>query len=340
MKKYVSQFLSVSLLLLLLTNFAVSQKNPSGGFIKPPLAQQVTTQIIGEIDSIINGYGYPRTSSIMHQLALVDNANSFDSQSIGYLIPYDPLKLKTYRNYGVAGRRMDQFVTIMDIEVGNQLPQAALTKVLLCGGLNDLGSDTAANVESKFDAVGNYFQSVNVYGYYLTVPYVGSGIIYNPATAAFLNAKANAVNTYLIGRFGRTRVFRLDKNLFTYDPATALFDDIHFRDTAMAAIAPALREFLNDNYAPVRISAAGLPNGIQNVAYRQLIVSSGGSSARTASIVAGALPSGWTLTNSTISGTTAQTGNFSFTVRVKDSFGNFDEKQYSATISAPANSSR
>jgi lysophospholipase L1-like esterase len=335
MKKYLSQFLSVSLLLLLPASFAVSQKAPPRGFVKPPLVQQVTTQIIGEIDSIINGYGYSRTSSIMHQLALIDNANSFDSQSSGYLIPYNPLKLKTYRNYGVPGRRMDQFVAVMDIEIGNQLPQAALTKVLLCGGLNDLGGDTAANVQNKFDAVGNYFQSVNVYGYYLTVPYVGSGITFDPAGAAQLNAKAAAVNDYLIGRFGRTRVFRLDKNLFTHNPATAMFDDIHFRDTAMAAIAPALREFLNDNYAPVRISAAALPNGIQNVAYSQLIVSNGGSSARTAAIVAGALPSGWTLTNSTISGTTTQTGNFSFTVRVKDSFGNFDEKQYSIAISAP-----
>lgn len=335
MKKYLSQFLSVSLLLLLLANSAVSQKTSSRGFIKKPIVQQVTTQIIGEIDSIINGYGYPRPSSIMHQLALVDNANSFDSQSSGYLIPYNPLKLKTYRNYGVPGRRMDQFVAVMGIEIGNQLPQAVLTKVLLCGGLNDLGSDTVTNVENKFDAVGNYFQSVNVYGYYLTVPYVGSGITFDPAGAAYLNAKANAVNNYLVGRFGRTRVFRLDKNLYTYDPATALFDDIHFRDTAMAAIAPALREFLNDNYSPVRISAAALPDGIQNVAYSKLIVSSGGSSARTAAIVAGALPSGWTLTNSTISGTTAQTGNFSFTVRVKDSFGNFDEKQYSVAIPDP-----
>lgn len=66
-----------------------------------------------------------------------------------------------------------------------------------------------------------------------------------------------------------------------------------------------------------------LPGGTHGVAYSQSYTRTGGTGTYTYSISAGALPASVTINSSTgvISGTTANTGDFTFTVRVVDTLG-------------------
>jgi Putative Ig domain/Galactose oxidase, central domain len=77
------------------------------------------------------------------------------------------------------------------------------------------------------------------------------------------------------------------------------------------------------NYAvavvpPVTVVPA-LPTANPGVAYSSPLLIVGGRGPYTSSIVSGALPSGLTLSNGTVSGTTTALGNFTFTVKVTDS---------------------
>jgi hypothetical protein len=89
---------------------------------------------------------------------------------------------------------------------------------------------------------------------------------------------------------------------------------------------------------PPDITTTTLPPGTVNQPYNQPVVLTGGTGALTWSIVAGALPAGLTLnpTNGAISGTPTVAGTSSFTVRVQDAAGLFDDQGLSITINPPA----
>lgn len=88
---------------------------------------------------------------------------------------------------------------------------------------------------------------------------------------------------------------------------------------------------------PIAItSLSPLPPGIVGVSYNVSLAATGGTGARTWSVVSGALPAGLTLNASTgqISGTLTTQGTSTFTIRVQDS-GNpaqSDQRQFSLTI--------
>ncbi len=81
------------------------------------------------------------------------------------------------------------------------------------------------------------------------------------------------------------------------------------------------------------ISPSTLPAGAPNVAYNQTLTASGGLTPYTFMISSGALPSGLNLDSSgLLSGTTAETGNFSITVKATDRAGCFSTRPYSLVI--------
>lgn len=89
---------------------------------------------------------------------------------------------------------------------------------------------------------------------------------------------------------------------------------------------------------PPDITTTTLPSGTVNQPYNQPVVATGGTGALTWSIVAGALPAGLTLnpTNGAISGTPTVADTSSFTVRVQDAAGLFDDQGLTITINPPA----
>ncbi len=88
--------------------------------------------------------------------------------------------------------------------------------------------------------------------------------------------------------------------------------------------------------APViTFSPLTLPHAIQNQAYSQAITASGGIGPNTYYLI-GTLPTGFSLSTAGIlSGTTAQTGSFTFTVVVIDSHYFSGEQSYALTVDAP-----
>ncbi len=73
--------------------------------------------------------------------------------------------------------------------------------------------------------------------------------------------------------------------------------------------------------APLTIVTSLLPNGTQNAAYSQTLAAAGGSGLYTWSITGGALPTGLSLSGSTISGTATDRGEFNFTIQANDGIG-------------------
>lgn len=87
----------------------------------------------------------------------------------------------------------------------------------------------------------------------------------------------------------------------------------------------------------VVLAPATLANPALGIAYSQSVTASGGTGPYTYSVIAGALPPGLTLNNTTgaIAGTTAAGGSYSFTVQATDSLGFTGSRAYSLTIGAP-----
>ena len=87
---------------------------------------------------------------------------------------------------------------------------------------------------------------------------------------------------------------------------------------------------------PVVITTASLPNGQVGVAYSQSLTVEGGTPPYTWSVSAGSLPTGLSLSESTVlSGTPSVAQSASFTLRACDAESNCDTQAYSVTI-APA----
>lgn len=86
----------------------------------------------------------------------------------------------------------------------------------------------------------------------------------------------------------------------------------------------------------IAISPTDLPVGTAGVAYAQALSASGGVAPYTYAVTAGALPAGITLAaDGTLSGTTAESGNFAFTTTATDANGNSGEQAYALAIGAP-----
>ena len=86
----------------------------------------------------------------------------------------------------------------------------------------------------------------------------------------------------------------------------------------------------------ITVSPATLPPATANAPYAQAVTASGGTPPYVYTVASGALPAGLTLNPATglISGTTVQTGLFSFTIRATDSAGCLGSTSYTLTVLA------
>ncbi|GAB2866396.1 T9SS type A sorting domain-containing protein [Hymenobacter ruber] len=89
----------------------------------------------------------------------------------------------------------------------------------------------------------------------------------------------------------------------------------------------------------ITLAPASVPGGTVGVAYSQALSASGGTAPYTYAITAGALPSGLSLTNGTLSGTPTASGSFTFTVMATDNSaapGPYSgSRTYTVAITAP-----
>jgi hypothetical protein len=90
--------------------------------------------------------------------------------------------------------------------------------------------------------------------------------------------------------------------------------------------------------APLTITTASLPAGSVSLAYSATLAVTGGTAPYNWTVTSGALPQGLNLTASTglISGTSSQTGSYSFGIGVTDSLGNQATQGYSISMTATA----
>lgn len=88
---------------------------------------------------------------------------------------------------------------------------------------------------------------------------------------------------------------------------------------------------------PVPLASA-LKGGTTGVAYSETIISQGGTSPYSYSVISGALPTSTSLNSSTgvISGTPTVAGTYSFTIKVTDTNGSTGTQAFSITIAAPS----
>jgi hypothetical protein len=80
------------------------------------------------------------------------------------------------------------------------------------------------------------------------------------------------------------------------------------------------------------VAPASLPIGQQGQLYSQALSASGGTAPYSYAITAGALPSGLSLTNGTLSGTPANSGTFNFTVTATDASAYSGSRSYTLVI--------
>src|SRR5688500_7640404 len=91
--------------------------------------------------------------------------------------------------------------------------------------------------------------------------------------------------------------------------------------------------------SPLNIDTTSLPSGQVAVAYSQALSISGGTIPYSCSLLAGAHPTGISLTGAgscTISGTPTQAGTFNMTYRAMDGLGATDDQSLSLVIAAAA----
>jgi hypothetical protein len=111
---------------------------------------------------------------------------------------------------------------------------------------------------------------------------------------------------------------------------------IQVTDTGGQSDLQALSIRINLPAAP-NITTPSLPAGTFNGSYNQTVSITGGVGPFVWDVTAGALPPGLTLntSNGNISGTANTAGSFSFTLRVTDSFPQFDQQDFTIVINAP-----
>ncbi|NWJ97560.1 MAG: putative Ig domain-containing protein, partial [Chloroflexi bacterium] len=82
----------------------------------------------------------------------------------------------------------------------------------------------------------------------------------------------------------------------------------------------------------ITLTPVTLPGGIVNQGYSQNVTATGGTAPYTYTVATGALPTGLTLNNGTISGTPTVAGTFNFTITATDSNGGVGSQAYTITI--------
>lgn len=88
---------------------------------------------------------------------------------------------------------------------------------------------------------------------------------------------------------------------------------------------------------PLAITTGSVPGAQSGSAYAYAIGASGGTTPYAWSVSAGSLPSGFALgNNGQLSGTTSQTGQFTFTAQVTDASNNSASQSFSFSVSAPS----
>ncbi|ODU66499.1 MAG: hypothetical protein ABT16_01590 [Rhodanobacter sp. SCN 65-17] len=90
--------------------------------------------------------------------------------------------------------------------------------------------------------------------------------------------------------------------------------------------------------SPITVSPASLPTPNVGTSYSQSLSSTGGTAPYSYALTAGALPSGLTLSGSTISGTPNQAGSYNATITVTDNVGTTGTKSYAFTVPNPSSS--
>jgi hypothetical protein len=89
-------------------------------------------------------------------------------------------------------------------------------------------------------------------------------------------------------------------------------------------------------YNPITITTTGLKPWTKDVGgYSETLQASGGDGSYTWSIVSGNLPNGLSLRGNQITGTPTLAGDYTFTLRVTDGTGAYQEKEYTIRINAP-----
>lgn len=88
--------------------------------------------------------------------------------------------------------------------------------------------------------------------------------------------------------------------------------------------------------SPITVSPASLPTPQVGTSYSQTLSSSGGTAPYSYALTAGSLPSGLSLSGSTISGTPNQAGSYSATITVTDNVGTTGTKSYTVTVPNPS----
>jgi hypothetical protein len=86
----------------------------------------------------------------------------------------------------------------------------------------------------------------------------------------------------------------------------------------------------------ITVSPASLPTPNVGTSYSQSLSSTGGTAPYSYALTAGALPSGLTLSGSTISGTPNQAGSYNATITVTDNVGTTGTKSYAFTVPNPS----
>jgi len=86
--------------------------------------------------------------------------------------------------------------------------------------------------------------------------------------------------------------------------------------------------------APLAVSTTTLAAATINTGYTATLASTGGTGPNTWAVISGSLPTGLSLSGSTISGTPTATGTFSFTVQVTDSLSATASKVLAITVGA------
>ncbi len=90
--------------------------------------------------------------------------------------------------------------------------------------------------------------------------------------------------------------------------------------------------------SPITVSPASLPTPNVGTSYSQSLSSTGGTAPYSYAVTAGSLPSGLSLSGSTISGTPNQAGSYSATITVTDNVGTTGTKSYTVTVPNPSSS--
>ncbi len=88
--------------------------------------------------------------------------------------------------------------------------------------------------------------------------------------------------------------------------------------------------------SPITVSPTSLPTPQVGTSYSQTLSSSGGTAPYSYALTAGSLPSGLSLSGSTISGTPNQAGSYSATITVTDNVGTTGTKSYTVTVPNPS----